>query len=335
MNNSSISILIPFKNTEAYLPECIESVLNQSYENWEILAVNDHSTDKSVQIMNDFAKNDGRINVMDNEGNGIIAALRTAYSRASGTFVTRMDSDDVMGKKKLEYMLKSLQEYGQGHIALGKVEYFSEEGLGGGYKRYEQWLNRLTEQGSNYTEIYKECVIPSPCWMVYKNDLDRAGAFLSNRYPEDYDLAFRFYKLGLKCLPSKDLLHYWRDYSTRTSRTSEHYAQNYFLDIKLHYFLKLDHQPQRPLVLWGAGNKGKEVAKSLLALKTDFIWVCDNSKKIDKTIYGKKMAHYSKIGQLNDPQLIITVANEEAQKFIEDYLLSMGKRLGCDYFFFC
>jgi len=335
MNKSNISILIPFKDTEAYLPECIESILSQSYENWEILAVNDHSTDKSGHIMNDYAKNDGRITVIDNEGNGIIAALRTAYSSASGTFITRMDSDDVMAKNKLENMYKSLQEHGQGHIALGKVEYFSDEGLGGGYKRYEQWLNSLTEQGSNYTEIYKECVIPSPCWMVYKNDLDKAGAFLPNRYPEDYDLAFRFYELGLKCIPTQDLLHYWRDYSTRTSRTSEHYAQNYFLDIKLHYFLKLDHQRQRPLVLWGAGNKGKQVAKSLLDLKTDFFWVCDNSKKIDKTIYGKKMAHYSKIGQLNDPQLIITVANEEAQKFIEDYLLSLGKRHGCDYFFFC
>ncbi|RTE51835.1 glycosyltransferase family 2 protein [Arenibacter aquaticus] len=335
MNKSNISILIPFKNTEEYLPQCIESTLNQSYENWEILAVNDHSTDKSGHIMNDFAMNDERIKVIDNEGNGIIAALRTAYSRASGTFITRMDSDDVMAQNKLENMYISLQEHGQGHIALGKVEYFSDEGLGGGYKRYEQWLNRLTEQGSNYTEIYKECVIPSPCWMVYKNDLDKAGAFLPNRYPEDYDLAFRFYELGLKCIPTQALLHYWRDYSTRTSRTSEHYAQNYFLDIKLHYFLKLDHLPQRPLVLWGAGNKGKEVAKSLLSLKTNFIWVCDNSKKIGKTIYGKKMAHYSEIGQLNNPQLIITVANEEAQKFIEDFLLSLGKRPNSDYFFFC
>mgnify|MGYP000860087858 CR=1 FL=1 len=74
--------------------------------------------------------------------------------------------------------------------------------------------------------------------MVHKTDLDLCGAFLADRYPEDYDLAFRFYEKGLTCISCNKILHYWRDYDTRTSRTSEHYAQNYFLEIKLHYFLK-------------------------------------------------------------------------------------------------
>tara|TARA_R110000868_G_scaffold257575_4_gene514836 strand:+ start:25786 stop:26793 length:1008 start_codon:yes stop_codon:yes gene_type:complete len=335
MNRRTISILIPFKDTEEFLPECIGSIIDQTYDDWEILAVNDNSTDKSLEIMHSYAKRDPRINVMKNEGKGIIEALRTAYSRSKGSFITRMDSDDIMSENKLETMLKALETHGEGHVALGKVKYFCKEGVGGGYKGYEKWLNHLTEQGTNYSEIYKECVIPSPCWMVYRNDLNSVGSFLSNRYPEDYDLAFRFYDKRLKCIPCNEVLHHWRDYSYRTSRTSENYAQNYFLDIKLFYFLKLDHDKQRPLVLWGAGNKGKNLAKNLMEQCIDFTWVCNNTNKIGLDIYDKKMAHYLEIEQLEQAQIIITVANREAQEFIRGYLSAKGKNPVQDYYFFC
>jgi glycosyltransferase involved in cell wall biosynthesis len=335
MKERSVSILIPFKDTEIFLPDCIQSIIDQTYDDWEILAVNDSSSDDSLNTMLSFAKKDSRIKVLQNEGKGIIEALRTAYSRSKGSFITRMDSDDLMTENKLATMVKALENHGLGHVALGKVKYFSNEGLGGGYLNYEKWLNGLTEQGTNYSEIYKECVIPSPCWMVYKSDLERAGAFLSDRYPEDYDLAFRFYEQGLKCIPCNEVLHHWRDYSYRTSRTSEHYAQNYFLDIKRSYFLKLDYDDQRPLVLWGAGNKGKKLAKNLIEHNIDFTWVCNNSNKIGLDIYEKKMAHYLEVNKLQHPQIIITVANKEAQEFISEYLLAKGKKPVQDYFFFC
>jgi len=335
MKKRTISILIPFKNTAEFLPDCIQSIINQTYDNWEILAVNDHSTDNSLDVMHSYAQKETRINVLKNEGKGIIEALRTAYSHAQGTYITRMDSDDIMSPNKLENMVRSLEKLGQGHIALGKVKYFSKEGVGDGYKSYEKWLNRLTEKGLNYSEIYKECVIPSPCWMVHRTDLERAGSFTSNRYPEDYDLAFRFYEQDLKCIPTNELLHYWRDYGHRTSRTSEHYAQNYFLDIKLHYFLKLDRDNESPLVLWGAGNKGKTLAKNLLKKNIAFIWVCNNSNKIGLDIYDKRMNHYLELSKLQKAQVIITVANKEAQEFIKDYLQDQGKNRVQDYFFFC
>lgn len=335
MEKSLVSILIPFKNTAPYLKECFDSILKQTYVNWEVVAINDHSNDESLKIVQDFSEKDSRIQVFQNKGSGIIEALRTAYSKSKGNFVTRMDSDDIMTSNRLEVMVNSLLESGKGYVSLGQVKYFSNRGISNGYKRYESWLNQLTQSGSNYSEIYKECVIPSPCWMVYREDLDSCGAFESNRYPEDYDLTFRFYEKGLQCIPCTDLLHYWRDYDNRTSRTSEHYAQNYFLDIKLHYFLKLNYNKDRPLVVWGAGNKGKTIAKSLLEKQIDFHWLCDNPNKIGKSIYGKEMLHYHYLEKLKNPQSIVTVANEEDQKLIREYLHKFKYITMKDYFFFC
>lgn len=335
MQNPLVSIIIPFKNTVAFLPECIDSILAQDYENWQILAIDDHSTDKSKALMDDYAKNNTRIQVFTNTGEGIIDALRLGYSKSKGEFITRMDSDDIMTVDKISVMAAVLIEKGRNHLAIGQVSYFSEKGISNGYKRYEEWLNTLTENGSNYTAIYKECVIPSPCWMVYREDFDTCEGFKPNRYPEDYDLAFRFYKNKLKCIPCNKVLLHWRDYDTRTSRISEHYAQNYFLTIKLHYFLEIEGDNQRPLVLWGAGNKGKAIAKSLIEQHIEFYWVCDNAKKIGKDIYGKEMLHFKKLKTLKNAQTIVTVANDDAQHMIRLYFSNMKQTEAKDYFFFC
>ncbi|NJB35523.1 glycosyltransferase family 2 protein [Croceivirga sp. JEA036] len=330
-----ISILIPFKNTQAYLNACLESILKQTYKDWEILAVDDCSTDNSKDIVEGYAKLHPNIHYILNTGNGIIPALQTGYRHAKGQFITRMDSDDIMVPYRLEVMVQSLRLYGHGHVAVGQVKYFSEEGISDGYTRYERWLNQLTAKGTNYTEIYKECVIPSPCWMVHKSDFEKCDAFNPTRYPEDYDLTFRFYANHLKVIPCKQVLHLWRDYGTRTSRTHEHYAQNYFLEIKLHYFLKLEYNTKRTLVIWGAGYKGKTIAKKLTKKNIPFIWVCDNPNKIGKHIYGTELQHFSLIESLEEPQSIITVANDKAQEEIRKFLSQQNQEQALDYFFFC
>ncbi|MCE2612034.1 glycosyltransferase [Flavobacteriaceae bacterium D16] len=330
-----VSILMPFRNTEKYLKDCLDSILKQDYTNWELLAVNDHSSDKSESIVKQYAHRDNRIKLLQNDGKGIIPALRTAYAKSSGAYISRMDSDDIMVPEKIATLIAGLIQEGPGHLAVGQVKYFSERGISNGYARYEKWINDLTLSGDNFGEIYKECVIPSPCWMVLREDLDASGAFRPNRYPEDYDLTFRFYERGLKCLPCKEVLHFWRDYDTRTSRTSEHYAQNYFLDIKLHYFLKLDYCNKRPLVLWGAGNKGKTLAKGLKQRGIPFTWLCDNPKKIGKSIYDIPLAHYQNMAEMKRPQSIISVANELAQEDIRRYLSTLEFNKPGDNFFFC
>ena len=330
-----ISILIPFKNTEGFIADCLDSVLNQTYENWEMVIVDDGSTDNSYNIVSAYAEEDQRIRLLKNSGNGIIEALRLAFEKSSGNYITRMDSDDVMPENKLDVLLNNLLNHGKNHVATGLVAYFSEHGISDGYKKYEDWLNLLTKTGSNYSEIYKECVIASPCWMLHREDLLAIDAFQPNRYPEDYDLTFRFYKAGYKIIPSNEILHFWRDYQTRTSRTHSNYDENTFLDIKLHYFLELDFDASRPLVVWGAGLKGKTIAKNLVEKGIPFEWICDNPKKIGKAIYEQKLKPFTDLEKINHPQSIVTVANPQAQIEIKTYFKKQEMQQMTDYFFLC
>lgn len=330
-----ISILIPAKNAAKYLHDCLNSILEQTETNWECIVVNDNSTDNTLAILNEFAAKDKRFIIFSNTKNGVITALRLAYAKCSGELIHRMDADDIMPKHKLAILKQSLIEYGKGHIATGKVKYFSESTLGDGYKKYELWLNHLTETGSNFSELYRECVIASPCWMVFRSDFEKCGGFNSDIYPEDYDLVFRFYEAGLRCLPSSEVLHLWRDYAVRSSRTSTLYADNRFLDIKCFYFLKLNFNKNRPLVIWGAGRKGKAIAKYLIRENIDFHWLCNNPKKIGKEIYGLVMQSDSYLKRLTYPQVIVAVANNDEQAALKKHFHKNGMKTMKDYFFFC
>ena len=102
-----ISILMPVKNAESFLTECLDSIISQSYENWELIAVDDGSSDDSLQILKNYEQSDQRITAYRNDGVGIIDALRLAYNYSQGGMITRMDADDIMTSDKLEVLHKN------------------------------------------------------------------------------------------------------------------------------------------------------------------------------------------------------------------------------------
>jgi hypothetical protein len=157
--------------------------------------------------------------------------------------------------------------------------------------------------------------------MMLREDLESIKAFNPDRYPEDYDLVFRMYESGLTVNSVNKVLHHWRDHSERASRNDPHYKNNRFLELKLRYYLKCDRKTKGPLVLWGAGTKGKILAKLLIEHEVHFTWVTDNVKKWKAPIFGKALTAPSQIRLAS--QFIIAVAAEEHQEAIGYQLKSL------------
>ena len=86
-----ISIILPFKNEENYLTACVDSVINQTDEHWELLLVDDNSNDQSPEIAQSFAHKDSRIKYIKNPKSGVIEAMKTGYQNSTGALITRMD----------------------------------------------------------------------------------------------------------------------------------------------------------------------------------------------------------------------------------------------------
>jgi len=110
MKDYLISVMVPCYNTEKYLAKCIESILNQTYSNLELILLSDGSTDNSAKIMKEYAEKDSRIKVIERENKGVAISRNELIENSSGDFLMYVDSDDTISKYMLEDMLKALKE---------------------------------------------------------------------------------------------------------------------------------------------------------------------------------------------------------------------------------
>lgn len=313
-----ISIIMPVKNEALHLNTLLNSIVIQSEKDFELIAIDDHSTDNSFNILNEYSLKDSRIKVLKNPGIGIIAALKFAYSEAQGEYITRQDADDIMPEKKLELLLNILKSNGKGVVATGKVQYFSDNELKDGFKKYETWLNYLCDTDSHYDQIFKECVLVSANWLMHRSDFDKVGAFNDAISPEDYHLAFRCYEQGLKIISSKEVTHLWRDHQNRASRNLEEYQDQKFFPLKILYFKKIFGS--EGICLWGAGPTGKKLAKELIANDINFHWVTNNERKIGKNIYGVDIHDLESLRDKANQRVIISVTQRGSLSSIIDFL---------------
>ncbi len=98
---------MPVYNAEKYLRESIESILNQTYKNFEFIIINDGSTDYSLKIINEYYKKDCRIKIISRENKGLVYSLNEGISIAKGEYIARMDGDDVCNLDRLENKLNT------------------------------------------------------------------------------------------------------------------------------------------------------------------------------------------------------------------------------------
>ena len=111
MEKEKVSIIIPVYNSESTLKRCIESVINQTYKNIEILIINDGSKDKSLNIMNEYKNKDERIIVINQKNKGLSGARNTGINNATGDYITFIDSDDYIKPNLVKDTIKIFEEY--------------------------------------------------------------------------------------------------------------------------------------------------------------------------------------------------------------------------------
>lgn len=319
----SISIIIPFRNAERWIGETINSIIQQSFHDWELIAINDFSTDESLQLVKEFRNKDERIKTYNNSLPGIIPALQLGLKHAKGMYITRMDADDIMPKDRLELMLTTLKNATSNTVVTGRIAYFSDTLVSEGYKKYEDWLNERITARDHFDHIYRECVVASPNWLVRKIDLIKAEIFDRLEYPEDYDMVFRFRESDFKIEGINETTLLWREHPDRTSRNSAVYDQKSFFELKLKWFLKLNELKNEKIGIMGAGKKGKIVAKFFIDKEIEFDWYDQNFERFNNPILGKQILDQEYI---NCTILIVAVFPERMENLLiyldeKDYVI--------------
>ena len=147
MNNELISVIVPVYKVENYLRECLDSIINQTYKNLEIILVDDGSPDKSGEICDEYALKDSRITVYHTENKGQAHARNYGLDRCRGDYITFIDSDDIVKNSYVEKLFALLKYY-DSDMSACSVERFSNLHEGGGGNRKQ---NILFAASRNYT----------------------------------------------------------------------------------------------------------------------------------------------------------------------------------------
>jgi glycosyltransferase involved in cell wall biosynthesis len=190
MKKIKISVLMPVFNGEKYVKEAIKSVLNQSFNSFEFIVVNDASTDKTEKIIKSFS--DLRIKLVNNKKNlGVAGSLNMGLKKCQGEYIARVDADDVNLSKRLEIQSKFLDK-NQKYVLVGSnAILIDQKGKQIGVKVYPEAHNEL-----RYKMLIRNQIL-HPTIMMRTKTVKRIGGYRSwLNGAEDYDLFFRLMKVG-------------------------------------------------------------------------------------------------------------------------------------------
>ena len=251
----AVSVLMPVHNGGAYLRSAVDSILGQQNVQFELIIIDDHSSDNALQALN---RNDN-VRFISSNRKGIVHALNTGIDAARHPFLARMDADDIAAPNRLETQLRLLLNNPEIDICGTKVRIFREQGsVAAGYRQYQYWINSLCEHQDIEREFFIESPIAHPSAMMKTQSMLKLGGYRDSPWPEDYDLWCRALLHGMKfAKPVNRNLLDWRDHEKRLSRTDRRYATQQFLRCKAHYMTAyLEKRGISHCVIWGAGPTG-------------------------------------------------------------------------------
>ncbi len=159
-----VSILLPVYNVEQYLPQCIESILNQTYTNLQVVLIDDGSKDSSLQICQSYAEKDSRVEVYKQENQGVATTRNHLLEKVNGDYVLFVDSDDWIELDMVEYLLSQAVGNKADIVTCSMVTNDTAVSLNG--KKYEVW-----EQNKTVLEFLKHTILNGSLW----NKLVRAS----------------------------------------------------------------------------------------------------------------------------------------------------------------
>lgn len=177
-----ISVIIAIYNGQQYIKETIESILNQSYKNFEIIAVVNCSNDETIKILKSF--DDDRMKIFETNICQLNFNLNYALLQSSGEYIARIDADDIAVYDRFEKQVECIQKYNFDVVG-SNIEYIDEESKTINFKNYpvtDEEIRRV---------IYFKSVIAHPSVMYKKEVILNVGGYMNGKMSEDYDLWIR------------------------------------------------------------------------------------------------------------------------------------------------
>lgn len=212
--DAKVTIIVPVYNVEEYLEKCLDSLINQTYRNLEIIVVDDGSSDNSGKICDKFAEIDNRIMVIHQENSGVSVARNIALDKMTGEYITFVDSDDYLEENAIERFLNMLMEQDADIVFAEGITFFKNKNLYFPNKEAETYNTSLIQEKVLLDQIGNQIATN-----FYKADVWKTIRFPEKLVYED------FYIMPSVCMKAKKIVYkceplYWYNRMNTSSQTS-------------------------------------------------------------------------------------------------------------------
>ncbi len=331
MNQPLCSILMAVRNEEKYLPAALESILRQTLTDWQLVVIDDGSTDNTTEILKSYADRDSRIQPVYQPSNGLVPALILGTQKCYSDFIARMDGDDICHPQRLEKQYRFLQDNPETSLVATNIRYFPSHIVQGGMRHYEHWQNSLVTHDLILRDLFVESPFTQPSIMYRKTAVESVGGYRDIGWAEDYDLWLRLALSKHQLARIPETLFFWREHADRLTHTADEFSLDAFRRCKAFHLKKSLLKDKRSVTLWGVGIEGKAWRKVLLDIGIDVHhWIDIDPGKIGQTIHGAKVAEPDSLKPGCGPMLI-TIGARGARDLVREKCQELGLIESKDY----
>lgn len=318
-----ISVILPFKNEDAYLKACLLSLARQKKVHFELIGIDDGSSDRSAEIFHELSPLFDRARYVATGGVGLVRALNSGVRGAEGDILARADGDDIYHPMRLTSQLERLT-LSRADLVGTLTRFFPRSAVQGGFFTYEAWINSLSTHSEITREIFVENPIPHPSLMMTRALFDRIDGYRDMGWPEDWDLILRAHRQGALMEKAQGVLHFWREHPDRLCRIDPVYDQRAFIRCRCHHLARGPLAHRQNVFIWGAGPLGR---KTVTALREEEIsvdgFIDIDPKKIGRTVRDRTVYPPSFL-EKHRPLVLGCVGKRGARYEIREALRAMG-----------
>ncbi len=250
----AVSVLLPVRDAARWLGPSLASLWRQTLADFEVVAVNDGSSDGSARLLDREAEFQPRLRVVHTPHRGLPAALNTALALARSPILARHDADDLSHRERLAAQLAFLRARPGVGVVGARVRLFPSGGFGTGMRRWAAWHNGLL----GHDEMRRESLIDSPLAhgtaMLRRPALEAVGGWRERGWAEDLDLWLRLFEAGARFAKLPRVLYGWRQHARSATRSDDRYARDRFLALKREFLVRGILAPDRRATLVGVGT---------------------------------------------------------------------------------
>ena len=330
-----VSVILPVYNEEHFLAQAVESILRQTESDFELIVIDDGSSDGSRVLLEGLAADDRRIKTIHQRHAGIVTALNRGLREASGCYVARMDADDWAYPERLRLQAGYLDLHSDIGVVGSRVDYMGDAGRNRGLAVFVEWSNSLTEPSDIELYRFVETPLVHPSVMFRHELTEQLGTYRDGPFPEDYELWLRWLDGGVRMAKLEQTLLSWRERPERLTRTDSRYSVEAFYRTKAPYIYRWleKHNPHHPnVIVWGSGRTSRQRLRFLTDLGVRVEAYIDiDPRKIGYTIEGARVMTPDELPAVGACFVLQWVGSRGARVEIEAELAGRGFRIGRDY----